>query len=68
MSLLTEWGLTFVLSPFLCGLSLEGNEEEFYTDWEETFQSFDQMNLNEGLLRGIYAYGKRTCFLNSERS
>lgn len=36
---------------------LEGNEEEFYTDWEETFQSFDQMNLNEGLLRGIYAYG-----------
>eukprot|EP00803_Ostreobium_quekettii_P005385 evm.model.scf_472.4 EVM.evm.TU.scf_472.4 scf_472:34578-37116(+) len=36
---------------------LEGNENEFYTEWEESFQSFDQMNLVEGLLRGIYAYG-----------
>lgn len=30
---------------------------EFYTEWEESFDSFDQMNLNENLLRGIYAYG-----------
>ncbi|CAD7696117.1 unnamed protein product, partial [Ostreobium quekettii] len=36
---------------------LEGNEDEFYTEWEESFASFDQMTLNEGLLRGIYAYG-----------
>lgn len=38
--------------------SLDGNEDQFYTDWDESFQSFDQMTLNEGLLRGIYAYGK----------
>eukprot|EP00955_Chlamydomonas_euryale_P058066 356968-Chlamydomonas_euryale.AAC.10 len=33
-------------------------EEKFFTDWEETFDSFDQMNLHENLLRGIYAYGE----------
>ena len=31
--------------------------ETFYTEWEESFESFDQMNLHENLLRGIYAYG-----------
>ncbi|WIA35364.1 hypothetical protein OEZ86_003815 [Tetradesmus obliquus] len=31
--------------------------ESFFTKWEETFKSFDQMGLNEVLLRGIYAYG-----------
>ena len=31
--------------------------DTFYTDWEETYESFDQMNLHENLLRGIYAYG-----------
>jgi translation initiation factor 4A len=30
----------------------------FYTEWEETYESFDQMNLHENLLRGIYAYGE----------
>lgn len=34
----------------------EGNE--FYTEWTESFDSFDQMNLHENLLRGIYAYGE----------
>jgi translation initiation factor 4A len=37
--------------------SLSNNEDKFYTDWEESFDSFDQMNLHENLLRGIYAYG-----------
>eukprot|EP00199_Chlamydomonas_sp_CCMP681_P002051 CAMPEP_0119101226 /NCGR_PEP_ID=MMETSP1180-20130426/334_1 /TAXON_ID=3052 ORGANISM="Chlamydomonas cf sp, Strain CCMP681" /NCGR_SAMPLE_ID=MMETSP1180 /ASSEMBLY_ACC=CAM_ASM_000741 /LENGTH=412 /DNA_ID=CAMNT_0007085311 /DNA_START=118 /DNA_END=1356 /DNA_ORIENTATION=+ len=36
---------------------MESNEDKFYTDWEETFDSFDQMGLHENLLRGIYAYG-----------
>eukprot|EP00798_Chlamydomonas_sp_ICE-L_P017387 gene17387-23690_t len=36
---------------------LQNNEDKFYTDWEESFDSFDQMNLHENLLRGIYAYG-----------
>ena len=31
---------------------------EFYTEWEESYESFDQMNLHENLLRGIYAYGE----------
>jgi translation initiation factor 4A len=33
----------------------EGNE--FFTEWTDSFDSFDQMNLHENLLRGIYAYG-----------
>jgi translation initiation factor 4A len=37
--------------------SLTNNTDNFYTDWEESFDSFDQMNLHENLLRGIYAYG-----------
>ena len=37
-----------------CSMS-EGNE--FYTEWTESYDSFDQMNLHENLLRGIYAYG-----------
>jgi len=32
-------------------------ESNFFTEWEETFDSFDQMGLHENLLRGIYAYG-----------
>ncbi|KAI9192482.1 hypothetical protein LWI28_023493 [Acer negundo] len=36
-------------------LSEEGNE--FFTSYEESFQSFDKMGLQENLLRGIYAYG-----------
>jgi len=31
--------------------------EQFFTDWEEAFESFDDMSLHENLLRGIYAYG-----------
>jgi hypothetical protein len=38
---------------------VEGGES-FYTEWEESYESFDQMNLHENLLRGIYAYGTDT--------
>lgn len=41
----------------LCVCSSQDNNE-FYTEWEESFDSFDQMQLHENLLRGIYAYGK----------
>ena len=34
-----------------------GDSDTFYTEWEETYESFDQMGLHENLLRGIYAYG-----------
>ena len=36
------------------------DNNEFYTEWEESYDSFDQMQLHENLLRGIYAYGKST--------
>lgn len=38
---------------------LETNEDNFMTDWNESFETFDEMGLNEKLLRGIYAYGER---------
>ncbi len=39
-----------------------GETSEYFTDWNETYESFDQMNLHENLLRGIYAYGvQREC-------
>jgi translation initiation factor 4A len=31
--------------------------EAFFTEWEESYDSFDQMGLHENLLRGVYAYG-----------
>eukprot|EP00878_Enallax_costatus_P000286 GHUV01000358.1.p1 GENE.GHUV01000358.1~~GHUV01000358.1.p1 ORF type:complete len:411 (+),score=136.95 GHUV01000358.1:140-1372(+) len=35
----------------------EAKAGEFFTEWEESYESFDQMGLLENLLRGIYAYG-----------
>jgi len=34
-----------------------GGGESFFTEWEESYDSFDTMGLHENLLRGIYAYG-----------
>ncbi|GFZ16254.1 eukaryotic translation initiation factor 4A1 [Actinidia rufa] len=31
--------------------------EEFFTSYDEVYESFDSMGLQENLLRGIYAYG-----------
>ncbi len=36
-----------------------GETNEYFTEWNETYESFDQMQLHENLLRGIYAYGAR---------
>ncbi|CAD6258913.1 unnamed protein product [Miscanthus lutarioriparius] len=33
-----------------------GETEEFFTSYDEVFESFDDMSLQENLLRGIYAY------------
>nr|QKY15200.1 DEAd box RNA helicase ciRH4 (ciRH4) [Polytomella parva] len=33
------------------------NEDNFFTDWEESFETFEAMNLDEKLLRGVFAYG-----------
>ena len=33
------------------------DRDDLQTNWEETVESFDAMELREELLRGIYAYG-----------
>ncbi|GBF93533.1 eukaryotic initiation factor 4A [Raphidocelis subcapitata] len=43
------------MSEYLTGAAT--GEAQFFTEWEESFDSFDQMGLHENLLRGIYAYG-----------
>lgn len=35
----------------------ETNEEEMETNWHETVENFDELDLKPELLRGIYAYG-----------
>lgn len=35
-------------------------QQEFFTSYDEVYDSFDAMGLQENLLRGIYAYGKCT--------
>jgi len=41
-----------------------GETEEFFTSYDEVFESFDDMGLQENLLRGIYAYGRlEVCFV-----
>ena len=37
--------------------SMTTASDQFFTDWDESFESFDEMGLHENLLRGIYAYG-----------
>ena len=37
-------------------LTAEG--QDFFTSYDEVYDSFDNMGLQENLLRGIYAYGK----------
>ncbi len=39
---------------------------EFYTEWTESYDSFDKMALNENLLRGIYAYGEASWLISVE--
>lgn len=35
----------------------EENDKEMESNWEETVDTFDDLNLDKNLLRGIYAYG-----------
>ncbi|XP_070004160.1 eukaryotic initiation factor 4A-15-like [Nicotiana sylvestris] len=36
---------------------LSGDGQEFFTPYDEVYDSFDNMGLKENLVRGIYAYG-----------
>lgn len=39
------------------GYRLATDGQEFFTSYDEVYDSFDSMGLQENLLRGIYAYG-----------
>ena len=39
------------------GIRLGSDGQDFFTSYDEVFESFDAMGLQENLLRGIYAYG-----------
>lgn len=49
--------------PYFSRLGVDG--EEFFTSYDEVYDSFDAMGLQENLLRGIYAYGMYTTNLRS---
>lgn len=51
------YSLTIQINDYRLGA--EGGEE-FFTSYDEVYDSFDAMGLQENLLRGIYAYGTRT--------
>ncbi|KAK9071215.1 hypothetical protein SSX86_009783 [Deinandra increscens subsp. villosa] len=36
---------------------LSADGQDFFTSYDEVYDSFDAMDLQENLLRGIYAYG-----------
>ena len=40
------------------GFRLTTDAQDFFTSYDEVFESFDSMGLQENLLRGIYAYGR----------
>lgn len=41
----------------LNGHRLTADGQDFFTSYDEVYDSFDAMGLQENLLRGIYAYG-----------
>jgi len=49
-----------VLLFILCRLTSDG--QDFFTSYDEVYDSFDSMGLQENLLRGIYAYGRVIMF------
>lgn len=42
---------------FTDGSRLTNDGQDFFTSYDEVYESFDAMGLQENLLRGIYAYG-----------
>lgn len=53
--MLTGWELHLSLLLKWRRLAAEG--KDFFTSYDEVYDSFDAMGLQENLLRGIYAYG-----------
>lgn len=42
---------------FFFPFRLSSDGQDFFTSYDEVYDSFDAMGLQENLLRGIYAYG-----------
>ena len=50
--------ISLILVLYIVGHRLGTTDgEEFFTSYDEVYESFDSMGLQENLLRGIYAYG-----------
>lgn len=45
-----------LVCPLWRRLQVDG--QDFFTSYDEVYESFDAMGLQENLLRGIYAYGE----------
>ena len=43
---------------------LSSDGQDFFTPYDEVYESFDAMGLQENLLRGIYAYGNLIYFFS----
>jgi len=51
---------------FFFSFRLSSDGQDFFTSYDEVYESFDAMGLQENLLRGIYAYGNIFfCFILS---
>lgn len=51
-----------VTTFFDCTYRLNAEGQDFFTSYDEVYDSFDAMGLKENLLRGIYAYGQLKIF------
>ena len=49
------WELDLTLFDFV--FSGEEAEEDFVSNWTQSVEKFDDMGLNELILRGLYAFG-----------
>lgn len=60
-TLCDAWILYYIFFCYYNALKLKNrlsaDGQEFFTSYDEVYDSFDAMGLQENLLRGIYAYG-----------
>ena len=66
-TLCDAWILYYVFFVILINVlilknRLSADGQEFFTSYDEVYDSFDAMGLQENLLRGIYAYGMANYF------
>lgn len=57
-----KFEISWCMIKYLCLVKsydnrLSSDGQDFFTSYDEVYDSFDAMGLQENLLRGIYAYG-----------